>query len=30
MQWIVVGDGQVVRPQLEALDIEVVELELAK
>jgi len=30
MQWIVVGDGQVVRPQLEALNIEVVELELAK
>jgi len=30
MQWIVVGDGQVVRPQLQALDIEVVELELAK
>jgi zinc protease len=30
MQWIVVGDGQVVRPQLKALNIEVVELELAK
>ncbi len=30
MQWIVVGDGQVVRPQLQALDIEIVELELAK
>nr|WP_083494299.1 pitrilysin family protein [Colwellia sp. MT41] len=30
MQWIVVGDGQVVRAQLEALNIEVVELELAK
>jgi len=30
MQWIVVGDGQVVRPQLKKLDIEVVDLELAK
>jgi len=30
MQWIVVGDGQVVRAQLEALNIEIVELELAK
>ncbi|PKI12656.1 M16 family metallopeptidase [Colwellia sp. 12G3] len=30
MQWIVVGDGQVVRPQLKALNIDVVELELAK
>ena len=30
MQWIVVGDGQVVRPQLKQLNIEVVELELAK
>lgn len=30
MQWIVVGDGQVVKPQLQKLDIEVVDLELAK
>ena len=30
MQWIVVGDGQVVRPQLQKLNLEVVELELAK
>ena len=30
MQWIVVGDGQVVKPQLEKLGIEVVDLELAK
>jgi len=30
MQWIVVGDGQVVRPQLEKLDVEVVDLKLAK
>lgn len=30
MQWIVVGDGQVVKPQLQKLDIEVVDLKLAK
>jgi len=30
MQWIVVGDGQIVRPQLEKLDVEVVDLKLAK
>jgi zinc protease len=30
MQWIVVGDGQVVRPQLQQLNVEVVDLELAK
>ena len=30
MQWIVVGDGQVVKPQLQKLGIEVVDLELAK
>ena len=30
MQWIIVGDGQVVKPQLEKLKLEVVELELAK
>lgn len=30
MQWIVVGDGQVVRPQLDALKLKVVELQLAK
>ncbi|MEW6993237.1 M16 family metallopeptidase [Colwelliaceae bacterium MEBiC 14330] len=30
MQWIVVGDGQVVRPQLKKLDVEVVELKLAQ
>jgi len=30
MQWIVVGDGQVVRPQLQKLDVDIVELELAK
>jgi len=30
MQWIVVGDGQVVRPQLQKLDIDVVDLKLAK
>ena len=30
MQWIVVGDGQVVRPQLKALNLEVVELVLVK
>jgi len=30
MQWIVVGDGQVVRPQLEKMQLEIVELELAK
>ncbi len=30
MQWIVVGDGQVVRPQLEKLPYEIVDLTLAK
>lgn len=30
MQWIVVGDGQVVRPQLEKLKLDIVELQLAK
>lgn len=30
MQWIVVGDGQVIRPQLEKMQLEVVELKLAK
>ncbi|MBU2871815.1 pitrilysin family protein [Colwellia sp. E2M01] len=30
MQWIVVGDGQVVRPQLEKLKSEIVELTLVK
>ena len=30
MQWVVVGDGQVVRPQLEALNIDIIELELVK
>ncbi len=30
MQWIVVGDGQVVRPQLEKMKLEIVELQLAK
>ncbi len=30
MQWIVVGDGQVVRPQLEKLDVEVIDLKLAQ
>ncbi|MEI6895537.1 MAG: pitrilysin family protein [Colwellia sp.] len=30
MQWIVVGDGQVIRSQLEKLNVEVVELVLAK
>nr|WP_259337976.1 pitrilysin family protein [Colwellia sp. RSH04] len=30
MQWIVVGDGQIVRPQLAKLGIEIVELKLAK
>ncbi|MBL4941872.1 MAG: insulinase family protein, partial [Colwellia sp.] len=30
MQWIVVGDGQVVRPQLEKMKLEVVDLQLAK
>ena len=30
MQWIIVGDAQVVKPQLAKLDIEVVDLKLAK
>jgi len=30
MQWIVVGDGQVVRPQLQKLNVEIVDLKLAK
>jgi len=30
MQWIVVGDGQVVRPQLKKMNLEIVELQLAK
>jgi len=30
MQWIVVGDGQVIRPQLEKMKLEIVELQLAK
>lgn len=30
MQWIVVGDGQVIRPQLEKMELEIVELQLAK
>jgi len=30
MQWIVVGDGQVVKPQLEKLNLTVVDLKLAK
>jgi len=30
MQWIVVGDGQVVKPQLENMNVEVVDLELSK
>ena len=30
MQWIVVGDGQVVRPQLKKMKLDIVELELAK
>ena len=30
MQWIVVGDGQMIRPQLEKMKREVVELQLAK
>lgn len=30
MQWIVVGDGQIVKPQLEKLNIEVVDLILAQ
>ena len=30
MQWIVVGDGLVIRPQLEKMNLEVVELLLAK
>ena len=30
MQWIVVGDGQVIRPQLEKMNLEIVELQLAK
>lgn len=30
MQWIVVGDGQVIKPQLEKMNLEIVELQLAK
>ncbi|MCW8865696.1 MAG: insulinase family protein [Colwellia sp.] len=30
MQWIVVGDGQVIRPQLEKMKLDIVELQLAK
>jgi len=30
MQWVVVGDGQVVRPQLEKMKLAVIELKLAK
>lgn len=30
MQWIVVGDGQVIKPQLEKLNLTVVDLKLAK
>lgn len=30
MQWIVVGDGQVVRPQLNKMNLEIVDLQLAK
>jgi zinc protease len=30
MQWIVVGDGQVIKPQLEKMKLEIVELQLAK
>ncbi|MBU2891844.1 insulinase family protein [Colwellia sp. D2M02] len=30
MQWIVVGDGQIVRPQLEKLNVDVVDLTLAQ
>jgi len=30
MQWIVVGDGETVKPQLEKLNLEIVELKLAK
>jgi zinc protease len=30
MQWIVVGDGQVVRPQFENLEVEVIDLKLAQ
>ena len=30
MQWIVVGDGQVIRPQLEKMNLEIVELQLAE
>lgn len=30
MQWIVVGDGQVIKPQLEKMEMELVELQLAK
>ncbi len=30
MQWIVVGDGKVVRPQLEKMNLEIIELQLAK
>ncbi|MCI2283483.1 hypothetical protein L3081_08865 [Colwellia sp. MSW7] len=30
MQWIVVGDGQVVRSQLEKMNLDIIELQLAK
>jgi len=30
MQWIVVGDGLVVRSQLEKMNLEIIELQLAK
>ena len=30
MQWIVVGDGQVIRPQLEKMKLDIVELQLAE
>jgi zinc protease len=30
MQWIVVGDGLIVRPQLEKMNLEIIELQLAK
>ena len=30
MQWIVVGDGQVVKPQLEKLKLTIVDLQLAQ
>jgi zinc protease len=30
MQWIVVGDGQIIKPQLEKMNLDIVELQLAK